>query len=89
MPSAGWTGTVDPGIVFRVWDLSSGSNGGAANTTINGGTMPFSVATETARIVVYEARVYLPFILQCFRVDVWSGNPEAMELERTQTQGLS
>ncbi|KAA3654257.1 MAG: DUF4347 domain-containing protein [Proteobacteria bacterium] len=41
-----------PAISFRAWDRSSGSNGGFADTTTNGGTSAFSVATDTAQLTV-------------------------------------
>jgi hypothetical protein len=52
VPDVQWSGTVDPGITFRAWDQTSGSNGGTADVTVHGGTTAFSTATETAAIVV-------------------------------------
>jgi VCBS repeat-containing protein/predicted outer membrane repeat protein len=52
VPNANWYGTVDPGITFRAWDQTSGTNGGAADTRVNGGTTAFSVTSETALITV-------------------------------------
>ncbi len=51
-PPAGKGGTVDPGITFRAWDRTSGSNGGTAAITQVGGATAFSVQTETASITV-------------------------------------
>lgn len=41
-----------PAISYRAWDRSSGSNGGFADTTTNGGASAFSVATDTAQLTV-------------------------------------
>jgi hypothetical protein len=48
---------LDAGLTFRAWDRTSGSAGGRANTTPNGGSTAFSTATETSR-VYFEARLY-------------------------------
>ena len=50
--NSGVVGTINPGITFRAWDQSSGSNGGVENTTSNGGSTPFSIAIDTAAIDV-------------------------------------
>ena len=42
--------TISNAITFRAWDQASGTAGGNANTTSNGGTSAFSVATDTAGI---------------------------------------
>ena len=52
VPSANYTGSVDPGITFRAWDQTTGANGGTANVSTNGGTTAYSTATETAAITV-------------------------------------
>jgi methionine-rich copper-binding protein CopC len=52
IPNANFNGTVDPGITFRAWDQTSGTNGNTADATIVGGTTAFSTATETASITV-------------------------------------
>src|SRR6185436_16608069 len=54
IPNADFNGSVDPGITFRAWDQSSGTNGNTGDTTVVGGTTAFSTATETASIVVTE-----------------------------------
>ena len=36
-PNPNFNGTVATGISFRAWDQTSGSNGGTANTSTNGG----------------------------------------------------
>ncbi|TVT50032.1 MAG: DUF4347 domain-containing protein [Denitromonas halophila] len=41
-----------PEIRFRAWDRNSGTNGGFADTTGNGGNSAFSVATDSARLTV-------------------------------------
>ena len=37
VPSANWNGTLASGISFRAWDRSSGTAGGTADTSTNGG----------------------------------------------------
>ncbi|MFO1019690.1 MAG: cadherin repeat domain-containing protein [Planctomycetales bacterium] len=39
-------------VYFRAWDQSSGSNGGFADVTTNGGTTAFSVKADSATITV-------------------------------------
>jgi uncharacterized repeat protein (TIGR01451 family) len=51
-PTANFTSTVVSALTFRAWDQTSGSNGGTADTTTNGGATAFSVATDTADITV-------------------------------------
>lgn len=51
-PDADWNGTVDPGLTFRAWDRTSGSAGNYVDASVNGGTTSFSVASETASILV-------------------------------------
>ena len=51
-PNANYNGTLATAITFRAWDQTSGSNGGLADTTSNGGTTAFSTATDTASLVV-------------------------------------
>ena len=52
LPNLNFNGTVDPGITFRAWDQTSGTNGNTADTSVNGTTTAFSTATETASITV-------------------------------------
>ncbi|MGO9111654.1 MAG: DUF4347 domain-containing protein, partial [Thermoguttaceae bacterium] len=52
VPNANWNGTVSPGITFCAWDQTSGTAGGIANTTTNGGSTAFSSATASASITV-------------------------------------
>ncbi|MGB7989486.1 MAG: DUF4347 domain-containing protein, partial [Candidatus Methylophosphatis roskildensis] len=51
-PNANYNGTIANAITFRAWDQTSGSNGGTANTTTNGGSTAFSSATDTASLTV-------------------------------------
>jgi hypothetical protein len=51
-PSANYNGTVTNALTFRAWDQTSGTNGGTANTSTNGGGTAFSSATDTANITV-------------------------------------
>jgi Ca2+-binding RTX toxin-like protein len=61
-PNTGFSGTIPTAITFRAWDLTSGSNGGIANTTVNGGTTAFSTATDTASIIVDDAENHAPVL---------------------------
>lgn len=51
-PFADTHGTLATAITFRAWDRTSGSNGGTADTTTNGGSTAFSTGTDTASLVV-------------------------------------
>ncbi len=51
-PNADWNGTITNAITFRAWDQTSGSNGGTADTSTNGGTTAFSAATDMASLTV-------------------------------------
>ena len=51
-PNADFNGTLGSAITFRAWDRTSGTNGGTANTTTNGGTTAFSSVTDTASLTV-------------------------------------
>ena len=55
VPNAGFNGTVAAGITFRAWDQTSGTAGGTADTSTNGGTTAFSPATASASITVSSA----------------------------------
>ncbi|MDX1930867.1 MAG: VCBS domain-containing protein [Pirellulaceae bacterium] len=50
--STEFSGTISNAVTFRAWDGTSGSNGGAGDTTVNGGTTAFSANTDTAAITV-------------------------------------
>jgi len=52
IPNLNFNGTVDPGLTFRAWDQTSGTNGNTADTSAPGGISAFSTATETASITV-------------------------------------
>ena len=54
VPAADFNGVVSPGITFRAWDQTSGSAGGTADTTTNGGTTAFSTTTAHSDITVDE-----------------------------------
>jgi hypothetical protein len=51
-PNPGFNGTITSAITFRAWDQTSGTDGGVANTSSNGGSTAFSIASETASIAV-------------------------------------
>lgn len=51
-PNAGFRGTLADVITFHAWDQTSGSNGGTADITKNGGATAFSTAIGTASIEV-------------------------------------
>ena len=61
VPAAGFSGSLDPGITFRAWDRTSGSQGGVADVSDNGGATAFSTAVETASLEV--APVFEPPVL--------------------------
>ena len=52
VPNLNFNGSIGSAITFRAWDRTSGSNGGTADPSTNGGTTAFSTATETAAITV-------------------------------------
>lgn len=52
VPNAGFNGTVTQGLAFRAWDQTTGTIGGTANTSVNGGASAFSVNIETADITI-------------------------------------
>ena len=51
-PNANYNGTMASAITFRAWDQTSGTNGGTADTSSNGGITAFSTATDTASLVI-------------------------------------
>jgi hypothetical protein len=51
---------LNTGLTFRAWDRSSGNSGGRGDSSTNGGTTAFSLATETAK-VYFEARLFRSF----------------------------
>jgi VCBS repeat-containing protein len=50
-PDTNVNGTFDA-LTFRAWDQTSGINGGTADTTTNGGTTAFSIATDAIAITI-------------------------------------
>ena len=52
VPNVNWSGTVSNGLTFRAWDQTTGTAGGTADTTTNGGSTAFSTATASASITV-------------------------------------
>ncbi len=53
-PNADYNGTLSAALSFRAWDQTSGTNGGVADTSANGGTSAFSATTDTASLLVSE-----------------------------------
>jgi hypothetical protein len=51
-PNPNFDGNVNNALTIRAWDQTSGTNGGLADTTSNGGTTAFSTATDTVRIEI-------------------------------------
>jgi hypothetical protein len=51
---------LDTGLTFRAWDRTTGTVGGRADTTSNGGTTAFSIATETVG-TYFETRLFRSF----------------------------
>ncbi len=51
-PNSDFNGTLASAITFRAWDQSSGTDGSVANASVNGGTTAFSIASDTASLVV-------------------------------------
>lgn len=54
VPNPGFVGTVDLGFTFRAWDRSNGLASGSTgvNVSINGGSTPYSAASETVQVTV-------------------------------------
>ena len=52
VPNANWNGSVAGGLTFRAWDQTSGTAGGTADTTANGGATAFSTATADSSVTV-------------------------------------
>jgi type III secretion system FlhB-like substrate exporter len=51
-PASNFNGSLAKALTFRAWDRTSGSNGGLADTSTNGGASAFSTATDTAALSV-------------------------------------
>lgn len=56
-PNPNFNGELTSAITFRAWDQTTGSNGSLADSSINGTTTAFSVATDTATMLVNDAPV--------------------------------
>jgi VCBS repeat-containing protein len=52
VPNINFNGTVSAGLTYRAWDRTTGTNGGTANVTTNGGTTAFSEATAAIGITI-------------------------------------
>ncbi|MDB5862777.1 MAG: hypothetical protein JWO70_583, partial [Betaproteobacteria bacterium] len=52
VPAVNWNGAVAAGLTFRAWDQTSGTAGGTADTTANGGATAFSSSTAASGITV-------------------------------------
>ena len=55
-PNLNFNGTIVSAITFRAWDTTSGSNGGTADASVNGGNTAFSTFADTASITVTGER---------------------------------
>ena len=51
-PNPDFNGDITAGLTFRAWDTTSGSAGGVADTSINGGSSAFSTATDVVQVTV-------------------------------------
>ncbi len=51
-PNPDFNGNISSAITFRAWDRTSGTDGNTASTSSNGGTTPYSSATDTASLIV-------------------------------------
>jgi len=56
-PAAHFNGTLGSALTIRAWDAFSGTNGGMAPATPNGGTTAFSAASDTVALTIQPARV--------------------------------
>jgi large repetitive protein len=52
VPAPDFNGVVAGGLTFRAWDQTSGTNGGTADTSENGGPTAFSTGVATASVTV-------------------------------------
>ncbi len=51
-PAANYSGTIADAIMFRAWDISGGTPGNYINVSTNGGSTPYSAATDTVSVTV-------------------------------------
>ena len=52
VPDADWNGRVGQGLTFRAWDRTSGTAGGTADASVNGGATAFSAETASSGLTV-------------------------------------
>ena len=66
VPNLGFCGPVDPGITFRAWDQLGGYSNNMVDTSIHGGSTPFSNSTETTSITVncINNKIFFPIIIK-------------------------
>jgi hypothetical protein len=62
-PNPNYTGTIANAITFRAWDQTTGSSGGTASASINGGSTSFSSAVAGPSIAVNRVNT-LPLAMQ-------------------------
>jgi hypothetical protein len=87
-PNAHFNGTLATAITFRAWDLSSGSNGGTADTSVNGGSTAFSSATDTASLVVTAVND-APVLTISGAATVVQGTPYTLNLSASDVDGVT
>ena len=51
-PSSNYNGTINESLTFRAWDQSTGTNGGFANTDVNGNDTAFSSNIDTLSVTI-------------------------------------
>lgn len=51
-PLPAFSGTLSDAITFRAWDRTTGSNGGLADASVNGGSTAYSAAADTVSLTV-------------------------------------
>jgi len=51
-PKPGFSGNVDTGLIFRAWDMTSGTDGGSAYIPVTGGSTAFSSETDSVSLFV-------------------------------------
>ncbi|WP_145391307.1 DUF4347 domain-containing protein [Stieleria neptunia] len=56
-PDPDYNGQIASAITFRGWDQTSGVNGALADASVNGTTTAFSIATDTASLLVNDAPI--------------------------------
>jgi hypothetical protein len=76
-PTVGWDGNA--AISYRAWDRSSGTNGGIANASVNGGGTAFSTATATSTASVDG--IVPPVVTLTAGSVTWTENTAAMTID--------